>query len=90
LRFAVIEVYRDTSALSDSLFSKFMDDVRNEAHQDHELNERHKAQKCIAVPGMSKQEIGVIGFHRVVPAAETRLRVGLERFDALCLLIPAA
>src|SRR5277367_4566045 len=62
----------------ESLFSKFMDDVRNEAHQDHEPNERHKARKCIAVPGMSNQEIGGIGFHQVVPARETRLRVGLE------------
>ena len=70
----------------ESLSSKFMDDVRNEAHQDHEPNERHKARKRIAVPGMSKQEIGGIGFHQVVPVAGTRLGVGFERLDALCYL----
>src|SRR5271165_3906496 len=35
---------------------------------------------------MSKQEIGGIGFHQVVPVAGTRLRVGFERLDALCYL----
>ncbi len=74
----------------ESLFSKFVDYVRNEAHQDHEPNERHKARKCVAVPGVSKQEIGGIGFHQVVRAVETRLRVGLGRFDALWLLMRAA
>jgi hypothetical protein len=74
----------------ESLFSKFVDDVGNEAHQDHEPNERNKARKCVAVPGVSKQEIGRIGFHQVVRAVETRLRVSLERFDALWLLMLAA
>jgi hypothetical protein len=74
----------------ESLFSKFVDDVRNEAHQDHEPNECHKARKCVAVPGVSKQEIGDIGFHLVARAVETRLRVSLERFDALWFLMRAA
>ena len=54
------------------LFSVFQDDVRNEAHQDHEPNQGHKHGKRILVPWMPDQKLRVIGIaQETAPPAET-------------------
>src|SRR5271167_2138099 len=62
------------------LFSKLMDDVRNEAHQDHEPNYRHKAWKCIPVPGMPNQKTRVTGLAQItaLPLIHVTLKATLH------------